>query len=146
MPLAIPIPQVKFGKRKERSQMCEIFTEDGRIVDTELDVLHGSIQNTKLTTQDAFIISAENQFYDMEDGTWKQQINELSAAPICMIKTLDDVEKRADEIFKNARISAQTEKLKEAARQWLWEKLTWVISIVCGTFIIIAAMQYFEGG
>lgn len=147
MPASIPLPQIKWGKRKERSQMCVMFTSDGREENIELDALHGSIQNKKLTTQDAFILSAENQFFDEDDSTWKQLINEMSGVPICMIKPMseDEVNKRWGDIFENASVSAMIQKQKEAFQSVIWEKLTWIVSIVFGSFIIIAAIQYFKG-
>ena len=145
MPVSIPLPRLKWGKRKERSQMCEIVTSDSRIVDLELDVLSGCVQNTKLTTQDAYILSPENQFYDEEESVWKQLLDELSGEPICLKKPIEDVKKLWGDIFENASVSAMLKKQKEAAQSVIWEKLTWIVSIVFGSFIIIAAIQYFKG-
>lgn len=147
MAVSIPLPQINWRGKKERSQMCVIFTSDGREENLELDALHGSIQNSKLATQDAFILSAENQFFDEDDNTWKQLINEMSGVPICMIKPMEkeEVEKRWGDIFENASVSAMIQKQKEAMQSVIWEKLTWIVSIVFGSFIVIAAIQYFKG-
>lgn len=145
MPKTLTVPTIKWGKRKERSQMCEIFTEDGRIVDMELDVLHGCVQNKMLESGDAHLLSEENQFLDEEDGIWKQQIGELSVEPICMINpnAMGDVKKRVEGIYADRRKSLMMMENKKALRSPIMDKLLWIITIVCGTAIIIAGINFF---
>lgn len=145
MPKTLTIPTLKWGKRKERSQVCEIFTEDGRIVDMELDVLHGCVQNKALESGDAHLISQENQFLDEEDDIWKQQIGELSVLPICMInpKSIGDSKDRVEKIYADRLESTMMATNKEALKSPVMERLLWIISIVCCTAIVIAGISYF---
>ena len=143
----LSIPTLKWGKRKERSQICEIFTEDGRIRDMELDVLHGCVQNKMLESGDAHLLSQDNQFMDEEDGIWKQQIGELSVVPICLIKpkAIADVNERVEKIYADRREAIMTMKNKEALKSPVMDRLMWIITIVCSSAIVIAAIQYFGG-
>src|SRR3990170_2888065 len=80
MPLSIPLPQVKFGKIKKRSQICEILTDDGRWVDRELPVEYSCVVWEEAGLK--FLLDPDNQ-YLAEDGLWHQILTETSAVPLC---------------------------------------------------------------
>lgn len=151
MPTNIAIPSIKFGKRKQRSQMCEVFTEDGRIVDVELDVLRGCINDP--ITEQAFIIDSDNQ-YTNESGYWTQVLGERSTIPICMVKPHkmqdgknDDEELKGliNQIFHESQEAAKLAQYLKAGKREMWNKLLWIITVPCVTVLLIFAIQYFGG-
>jgi hypothetical protein len=152
MPTQIPIPQVKLGKRKERSQMWEMFTDDGRCVDLELPVLTGCCDDP--THSKGFLLDADNQYTD-ERGYWIQVGWDRSLMPLCMIgktKILgmqnkdgvhdDDalITDLVDQIFHEAKEGAQEKLWEGIAKNLLLDKLTWFIAIPCITALIAFGM------
>ena len=151
MPTNIPLPALKWGKRKTRSQMCEVFTIDGRWIDKEMPAFHSYMSVEEWTM--AFLIDSNNQ-YQAEDGTWHQLITEKSQIPICLMQAnvyqdgKDDekeLKELSDQIFKLTDEQAQAEQFAKAGKSEIWNKIMWIISIVCGTFLIVAAFSYFGG-
>lgn len=129
--------------------MCEVFTDDGRWPDKELPVLSGCAADDE--TGMAFLINPDNQ-YLADDGTWHQLITEKSQIPICLRnksvyedgkndeKELKDV---SDDVYKMSFRQKQYEAIEKAKQSEIWNKLIWIVSIGCGTVLIIAAMNYF---
>ena len=149
---SIPIPTIKLWKRKERSIICEVLTDDGRWIDKEMPVLNSFLADDG--TRLAFLIDENNQ-YMAEDGNWHQLVTEKSIIPICLRETnmyqngnndKEELKKLADQIFKIRFKQAKAEQFSKAKQSESWNKFLWVVSIVCGTFLIIAAMNYFKGG
>lgn len=132
---------LKFGKRKLRSQMCEMFTDDGRLITVEHDVLRGCIDDAIKAM--AFIIDGDNQFMD-EQGDWVQLLGERSIIPICPVKDshITDLEKLKDQIFHESHEEAKVEQYKKAAQSAFMDKILWMITIPCVTFLIIFGVQY----
>jgi len=151
MPSSIPLPQLKFGKRKERSLVCEVFTDDGRWPNKELPVLNSCADDANVGM--SFIIDPDNQFL-AEDGNWHQLVSEKSEIPICLRKesTLQDgkddegeLKQLGHDIFRVSFKKELAEALENAKQSEAWNKLTWIVSIVCGTVLIIFMMQYLGG-
>lgn len=136
----LTIPTIKWGKRKDRSQICESFTEDGRIITVELPVLRGCVDDEK--SGQGFILDAGNQ-YTNEDNYWTQVLWERSSFPVCMIDDSKnpDLSKLINQIYKESKKQAQLDQFIEAAKNAMSDRLSWIIAMVCGTFLIIAAMQ-----
>jgi len=132
---SIPIPQLKFGKRKERSQVNEVFTDDGRIVTVELDVQNGC--QVDEPRQKAFFISPENQ-YTSEMGVWTQIIDENSSIPFDAIEPIEieDLQDLENKIYHESAENAKTNQYIRAANDTKMDKLMWIVVIVCCTFII----------
>jgi len=132
---------IKFGKRKQRSQMNEMFTDDGRLITVEWDVLRGCIDDSIKGM--GFIIDGENQFMD-EQGNWVQLLGERSIIPICLLKTSHtiDLEKIKDQIFHESHEESKVEQYKKAARSAFMDKILWMITIPCITFLLIFGIQY----
>lgn len=138
----IPIPRVVFGKRKARSQMCLITTDDGRILPTELEVLRGCIDNVEKSS--AFLIDKNNQMRG-EDGQMYQILSERSIRPIAVVKEREpeDLTKRVHEIFAEAVKAAIHQQFLNALKNTLMDKLMWIISIPCVTFGFIFILNKF---
>lgn len=132
---------VKFGKRKQRSQMCEMFTDDGRLLTVEHDVLRGCIDDSIKGM--AFIIDGDNQFLD-EQGDWVQLLGERSIIPICPVKgsNITDLEKLKDQIYHESHEEAKVEQYKKAEQSEFMNKILWMITIPCVTFLIIFGVQF----
>lgn len=147
----IPLPTIKFGKRKERSQMCEILTDDGRWVDKELPALYSCVQDEQSGL--AFLIDPQNQYLS-EDNTWHQLLSEKSQVPICLReksifqdgdndeKELNDI---SDQLFVLTSEQAQAEQFEKARQSEVWNKILWIVSIICGVMLLLGAMNYFKG-
>jgi len=151
MPSSIPLPSLKFGKRKGRSLICEVFTEDGRWFDKELPVELGCVDSSAPVF--AGIIDPENQF-QAADGTWHQLISEKSDIPICLRKKSiyedgnqdeEDKKKVRDGIFRVAFKKEQAEALENAKASEAWNRLTAIVTIVCVTLFLIVGMTFLRG-
>ena len=145
----IPVPQIKFGKRKTRSQMFEILTIDGRWIDVELPVSFNCSDDE--ARGGAFLLDSDNQ-YEAEDGTMHQIVSEKSLIPICMIsqsKLLDgknddaELKKISEDVFNLTFEQKKAEQFAKLKKNEIWDKALWIVSIVCGTFLVIAAFNYF---
>lgn len=141
----VTIPTIKWGKRKQRSQMCELFTEDGRIVNIELDVLlSGMIDET---SGQAFIIDAINQFVNSEDRNWTQLVWERSCLPPSMISDSQvvDLRKLVNQIFVETKKMKKMEQFGKAGKDLMAIRITWIVAIVCTAAVVIAGMQWLGG-
>lgn len=138
---AITLPTLKWGKRKERSQMAEVFTEDGRIATYEFDVLQTCIDEPDKGI--AFMLDAENQFSG-DGGVWYQILWERTCYPVSMIVTGKDpdLEKLMNQIHSETydrESELQLNKVNKANKMTPW---LWIISIVVSGFIVIAGLRY----
>ena len=148
---SIPLPKISLGKTKERSQMCEVFTIDGRLPDKELVVGSGCADDEK--TGLAFILDPQNQ-YLAEDNTWHQLVSENSQIPICLRETSmyqdgdndeKELETLGNDIYKQRYNQAKAEQFEIAKQSESWNKFLWLVTIVFGSLLCIAAMQYIWG-
>ncbi len=152
VPASIPLPQVKLGKRKQRSQMWEMYTVDGRSVDVEIDVLQGCCDD--VAHGKAFLIDPNNQ-YTNEQGYWVQVGWEMSLMPLCTIeetKILGAKNKPGtddDDDLLTVRVNQTFHEASEARKELVWskvnknmmmEKLTWLIAIPCITALLAFAL------
>lgn len=141
MPQAtIPLPKVSFGKRKKRSQMCEIFTDDGRIIGVELDVLRGCVDDPDRNA--AFLLDSDNQFV-CEDGHWYQIIGEHSTMPIRMINKgqEQDLNKLIPQIFRETHETSKLQQYENAMKNAWMEKILWIVAIPCITLLLFYALK-----
>jgi len=127
------------GKTKTRSQMCEVFTEDGRMVDIEIPVLKGCVADDEKCS--AWLLDPENQVQDEKTGLWYQVIGERSTIPMEVIKDLrdlDDKEYRTliDKIFHESWVLDLITIGREAARN---KVLSWV-ALMLGSTVCLAAL------
>ena len=145
MPTAtIPLPKVTFGKRKKRSQMCEVFTDDGRIIAAELDVLRGCVDDPDRNA--AFLIDPVNQIMG-EDGQWYQIIGEHCTMPIQLITKGQekDLNKLIPQIFRETHETAKLQQYEKAMKNSWLEKILWIIAIPCITLLLFYAIKMFGG-
>jgi len=154
MPSSIPIPQIKFGKRKERSVMCEVFRDDGKWTVVELPALYSCVDNDMVKPGVAFLIDADNQ-YLAEDGNWHQLITEKSQIPICLRKVNmyqdgknDDkeLEELGNELFIQTFEEKQVEAIEKAQQADKWDKVQRIVIIVCATILVIVGIRWITGG
>ena len=142
----VTIPTINWGKRKQRSQMCEIFTDDGRIVNVELDVLKSCVDDPDKGI--GFLLDSDDQFIE-EDKQWHQILYEKSSLPICMISGLDikegELGKTLDQIFHESQEEAKLRQYERAAKNTIMDKLVWIISIICSAAVIMFAINHFGG-
>jgi hypothetical protein len=126
-----------FGKTKTRSQMCYIFTEDGRKKEIEVPVLKGCCLQEE--TLSGWVMDATNLVQNEDSKVWYQLLNERSFMPIPAITGVpqtQDLKALANQIFKesvtNDLITIDDEERKDKNRQWLL--------IIFGTPILLAAL------
>jgi hypothetical protein len=125
------------GKVKKRSQLCRHYTEDGRIVITEPNVLKACIADDPSVS--AWVIDADNQVFDEEMQQWEQMVDERSIMPLPAItgetKT-KDLEKLTHQIFHDSwvidLITMNDEQRRDKQRNWWF--------VILGTPIILAAL------
>jgi len=141
---------IKLGKRKERSQMCELMTTDGRWTDIELPV-SGCLDYEKPRL--SFLIDSQNQ-YLAEDNQWHQLLTENSVIPICLRKRSvyqdgendeKELSELGDQLYEQRYNQAKAEQFEIAKQSESWNKFLWLVSIVCGTMLIVAAMNFIGG-
>jgi hypothetical protein len=130
------------GKTKTRSQMCEVFTEDGRIVDLEIPVLKGCVAADDKCS--AWLMDPENQVQDESTGIWYQVYGERSTIPMEVIKDLpdptkDEYTKLIQKIFHESWVLDLIVIGRESARN---KVMSWVAlmlgSTVCLSALVIA--------
>ena len=138
---SISLPTIKWGKRKERSQMAEYFTEDGRIVSPEFDVLQTCIDDPEAGI--AFMLDAENQFQG-EDGIWYQVLWERTCYPVSMIVSGKDpdLEKLMNQIHAETYDRESELQFNKANQANKMTPILWIVSIAVSAFIIVAGMRY----
>lgn len=121
-----------------------MFTDDGRILDVELETLRGCIDDP--VTGMAFLIDPDNQMTD-EHGEWKQILGERSTLPIRLIKAGTESEKSLFQIIKNIyHESHENSKISEylkRGKDTLADKAMWIVVISCVTFMMAIAMKHF---
>ncbi len=142
LPNSIPVPQIRLGKRKTRSQMAEIFTDDGRIITTEISVLRGCMNDDK--TGSAFLLDSDNQ-YTAEDGQWTQVLGERSTIPISMVKATEYkrlqkiINKIYEESYEGEILNAQ----RQAKKGGQLDKIMWLVFGPLSFLLIIWMITYF---
>jgi len=152
MPItSIPLPSIKFAKKKERSQICEIFTDDGRLADKEEPVANSCAKDD--TLEIAWLLVPENQFM-AEDGNWHQLVSEHSQIPICLIKESklqdgDNDEAELDALSNDLYIvtfwQKMTEGIMKAKRGDALNKMQVIVGMICGTIILIGGLSMLGG-
>ena len=141
----INLPRVRLiGKRKARSQMCEIFTDDGRIVDQELDVIKSCVDDPNLGM--GFLLDADDQFQGA-DKQWYQILYEKSMIPVSMIGGIvaqqKDLPKLLDQIYDESQEAAKEHQYNLAMKNTWAERITLIVAILCGSAVIMFAIQHF---
>lgn len=140
MPTSIPLPQISFGKTKKRSQMCIVHTLDGRIEPKELEVDRSCILNHEASM--GFLVDPDNQY--RHDGNWVQLIWERSGDPLETRVDHDqkDAKFRLKGIYREFKALAEAKQYTAAKNNKANITIIFLVSIVCGTFLIIAAMKW----
>lgn len=148
LPSTIGIPRITFGKRKARSVMVDLYTDDGRLVEIEIAAEYACMIDDDLRL--AWMIDSENQYLH-PDGTWRQVLSEKSMIPMCMRKVNvftdgehdeEDVEQLCKDVFKLAADDVVNDQFRKAARNAALEKLQWIVSIICGTMLCLGVMMW----
>jgi len=138
MPVNVSInTKTLIGKVKTRSQLCRVYTEDGRIIITEPGVLKACInEDSKIS---AWVIDADNQVQDEDTGQWYQLLDERSMMPVPSVTGIDkikDQEKLLRQIFHESwvtdLITMNDEQKRDKQRTWWF--------VILGTPIILAAL------
>ena len=129
------------GKTKTRSQMCEVFTEDGRIIDMEVPVLKGCAADDDKCS--AWLLDPSNQVQDESTLTWFQPIGERSTIPMEVINDLPDLDtkeyqKLIDKIFHESWVLDLIVIGRESARNKI---LGWV-ALMLGSTIIMGGLVF----
>lgn len=139
---SIPIPHLVFSKKKERSQVCEMFTDDGRIIDIEPDVLRGCADDPE--TGMAFLIDPDNQMTN-ETGDWVQILSERSTLPVMMVKpkVIDDLKNIINSIFHECHENAKIIQYSARAKDAIMDKIQWIVVFSCSTVLLIFGAQFF---
>jgi hypothetical protein len=131
---------VKLGKYRQRSQMCRIYTVDGRVETTELSVSRSCIRIPDIA---GFMLSPPNQFRDKQNISW-QLLYESSCIPIDLREDIDikDLTKIIDQIYADNTEEAKRKQFKEAMKSKWLDKIMWIVLMVCITVGIIGLTAY----
>jgi hypothetical protein len=150
--ITLPSIKVNLGKRKERSQMCEVYTPDGRIIDREIPVDRGCMDDPAWGM--GFIIDAGNQHMN-EQGLWVQSLYEESVLPICSIQKrkeqdgkedVDEVTELLDSINRETKALEKLKQYSKNASNEKMIKLLWLFGMGTGALLIIYGMNMLRGG
>ncbi len=136
---------IRLGKKRDRSQMCKIYTDDGRRVTHEGDVEMGCILDHD--RRKAFLQDPDNQFRSLKDGQWYQILGERSSIPICLIKptNVDDLKKSFSKIYRACKENAKFQQYIDAKKQGPLDKLIWLAAIGISGMVLYYAMRHFWG-
>jgi hypothetical protein len=138
MPLSLNInTRSIIGKVKTRSQLCRVYTDDGRIVIVEPSVLKACIcDDSKMS---GWVIDQDNLVQDEDTGLWVQLLDERSMIPVpAVIGKIQtkDLGAIVDQIFKD---SVAIDFLTMNDKQKRDRQRTWWF-VILGTPIILAAL------
>jgi hypothetical protein len=150
MPSSIPLPQVNLGKRKDKTQMCHVSTTDGRLVAEEIPVVANCAMSDKFT---ALFLMDDTEQYLGPDGHFYQLYSDKSQIPLMPKseagkKALSEknMAVSANDIFDLTEEMKTYENIMSAKKNSFGETLKWIVSVVFGAFVIIAALYFFFGG
>lgn len=120
------LPHIRWGKTKARSQMAEIFTDDGRIIVVEIPVLRGCMSDDR--TASAFLLDADNQFVN-EDGVWVQVLGERSTIPISLIRETEykELQSVINQIYHEAAETEKQRQYEKLAENRTWNRIMWLV-------------------
>jgi hypothetical protein len=136
--------RIKKGKSKKRSQMTEIFTEDGKIMNIELSVSRNCMLDEE--RGNAFLIDSPEQLPG-EDKNWYQVLWERSGYPVSIVHPENkqpDLEVLLRNIYRETKAHKRDEQFDKSKNNDRMNTYLWIISIICATFIIIAFMEFMK--
>jgi len=130
--------------------MCDLLTDDGRLVELEILAEYSCMVDDTLRL--GWLIDSDNQ-YLAPDGTWRQILTEKSMIPVSTRKESahlgdgesDSLELLDNDVFKLAAEDAVADQFRKADQNSLLDKLQWIVSVVCGTFLILGTMVWIGG-
>lgn len=119
--------------------MCLIFTDEGKIVERELQVLRGCCDDPERNS--AYLIDHDNQFVNSEDRHSYQIVSERSCIPICLRskkpEQTDDLKNLMNQIHRAAYASARRQPWVDAQKDKWGDKLLWIITLPFSTILAI---------
>ena len=129
------------GKTKERSQLCLIGTEDGRLISIELDVLRACAVDER--RESAYLLDASNQAKSRKDGKWYQLLGERSTLPIGLFHetSTKDLKSLVRDIYREAKEATKDKKYREAKENKLWVRFTWLVSMIVVAAIVLVFLR-----
>ncbi len=143
---------ISFGKRKQRSQMCEIFTDDGRIISIEQEVAKGHMVDTNKEL--GFLIDGANQLLG-KDNNWYQILGEKDCRPLPLVtgraaedkkgSDKDPLRTQIEQLFAETLEDAKFKQYMLARKNIMLEKLTQLVAVVLTAFLLYIVMQHFWG-
>ncbi len=135
MPTTIPIPKIYLGKTKTRSQMCRVYTIDGRVPKMQLSVSRGCILDE--LNGKGFLISPANQFRDKNGVTW-QILFENSMLPLALREDLNvtNLTTLVDQIYVDNHEEAQRQQFRNALKSKIMDKILWIVAMPCTVALI----------
>jgi hypothetical protein len=136
----IAIPTLKWGKRKDRSQMCRIYTSYGQVRSLELPVVPGVIADD----DKGFIMSPVNQFYK-NNISW-QILYEKSMFSVPLKEDIDikDEEQFIKDLYAQFFEIISNQKIKEGKKNDLINKIMWLIAMPCTVALIFGAITLLQ--
>ncbi len=128
------------GKTKGRSQMMAVFTIDGRDKLLEIPVTRQCAED--IDHEEGYLLSPANQYQD-ENNNWIQPVYETCFVPIDMqvAHNMDVIDAQIDKIYHECSQAAQFNEYMKAAKNWIWERITWIVAMGLGSVVIIAISQ-----
>lgn len=127
-----------------RKQHCVIYTEDGRIVEEDLDVLKGFAVNHQ--KMEAYILDSDNQIKDRKTNVVTQVLAERSSAPIT-IRGIEN-KKMNEDTIKTIAIETRNNSVmvadKKNNRDSFYNKVLILVSIPCITVLAVVAFNLWK--
>lgn len=149
MPSSIPLPQIKLGKRKDKTQMGHVSTTDGRVVPEEIPVTSNCAMSDKFT---ALFLMDDTEQYLGPDGHFYQLWSDKDTIPLMpksesvkKAKGEKSIANSKDAIFNLTEDIETYRNLMQAKKNDFGDTLKWIVSIVFGSLVIIAALYFFVG-
>jgi len=118
--------------------MCRIYTDDGRVVKQELDVLRSCLNNEELGK--GFLMSSTNQVREVSDSShtsW-QILYEKSSLPVALRQDLNikDLTKLIGQIYRDCREEAERQQYREALKNKFMDRILWVVAMPCTVALV----------
>jgi hypothetical protein len=126
------------SKKKTRSQMYLIATDDGRSVEREMPVLNGPAYDEILDK--GWLIDPDNQFRDEVTGHMYQIAGERSAQPICLVKERKNTGFKGElkDLYQDSVFTEIRNLYKEKTQEKMRQMLLFILGtpIICATIVL----------
>jgi hypothetical protein len=140
----IPLPTIRLSKKKETSQIMDVMTTDGRLVEPEIPVIASMASDD--ATGNSFLLDP-NELYLCKDKTYHQLVSDKSRKPLVpswVTKQHDWKKIAGGHVGLTYDVKRAQQYLENKKNEYM-ESLKIIVAIGATAFVIIAGMYLLWG-